>query len=47
MAGNDNHRACLTAGEEGLDEFGFRGDVESGGGLIHEDDCVFTKESAG
>ena len=47
MAGNDNHRACLTAGDQGLDEFGFRVDIESGGGLIHEDDRVFTKESAG
>ncbi len=47
MAGNDNHSACLTAGDQRLDEFGFRVDVESGGGLIHEDDRVFTKERAG
>jgi hypothetical protein len=27
MAGNNNHRACLTAREQSLDEFGFRVDV--------------------
>jgi hypothetical protein len=47
MAGDDNHRARLTTREEGADEFGFRFDIESGGGLIHEDDRVLTKESAG
>ena len=47
MAGDHNHGTCLTAREQGSDEFGFRLDVERGGGLIHEDDRVFTKESTG
>ena len=47
MAGDHNHGTCLTAREQGSDEFGFRLDVERGGGLIHEDDRIFTKESTG